>query len=275
MTYFLITGATHGIGKKCAEEILKEGYHVILLARNQKLVEKTIDEFKSKNPDAKVTYHLCDFTDFKSVKLAAEEIQKSYPRLDYIFLNAGALPPHKGAKTKFGHDFSMSTNFVGPDILLRLLLPMVEKSDIRVVLHTTSLSAFRKFEPKQINEIHTYGRIKSYATSKLFAATSMYYYASKHPRVRFKLMDPGIVYSNIIYLFFPKFLRFLSPIAHLITRMPIVVAREVLKAIKEDSMDPIIIYKGGKVKKPHPSFLRSDLQDFTQNYAKELRGDLL
>ena len=61
----------------------------------------------------------------------------------------------------------MSTNFVGPDILLRLLLPMVEKSDIRVVLHTTSLSAFRKFELKQINEIHTYGRIKSYATSKL------------------------------------------------------------------------------------------------------------
>ena len=48
MTYFLITGATHGIGKMCAEEILKEGYHVILLARNQKLVEKPLKNLRAK-----------------------------------------------------------------------------------------------------------------------------------------------------------------------------------------------------------------------------------
>lgn len=276
MTYFLITGVTHGIGRMCAELILKEEkVHMIFVARNKQLVEETISKLQEIINDAQITYHLCDFTDFESVVKAAEEIKNSYPKLDYIFLNAGALPPGKGIKTKFGHDFSMSTNFVGPDILLRMLLPMVEKSDKKVVLHTTSLSAFRAFQIDQIKEIHTYKRIKSYATSKLFAATSMFYYASKHPKVRFKLIDPGIVYSNIIYLFFPKFLRFLSPIAHLITRMPIVVAREVLKVIKDDSLDSIIIYKGGKVKKPHPSFHRVDLQDFILSYAKELRGDLL
>lgn len=272
---FLITGATNGIGKAIAELMLQLDYHVILVGRNETLMSKTMQEFKAKKENASMDYFICDFMDFKSVKEATRQIKSIYKSLDYIHLNAGALPPSKNAKTPFGNDFSMSVNFIGPLLFLEELIPLSLNSEAKMILHTTSMSARKKFEVDEINAIHSYSRFKSYATSKLFANLSYFNYSKMYPSLKFRLIDPGIVYTNVINYVIPKWLRFVAPLGHLITRMPSVVANEVKKIVESDDQNKMGLYKKAKLIKHHKINENESLQSFVVNYAHSHYEELI
>lgn len=267
MKNFLITGATNGIGKAIAELMISLDYHVILVGRNEVLMNKTMSEFKAKIPTVSMSYFICDFMDFKSVKKATTEIKKNYQSIDYIHLNAGALPPSKNAKTPFNLDYSMSVNFIGPLLFLEELIPLALNSESKTILHTTSLSARKKFSSEEINELHKLSRIRSYATSKLFANLSYFHYSYVYPELKFKLIDPGIVYTNVINYVIPKWLRFIAPLGHLITRMPIVVAKEVMQIIEKNDKITIGLYRKAKLIRHHPINEDTNLQKLAMSYA--------
>ncbi len=269
MKSFLITGSTNGIGKATAQLMLSKDYHVIMVGRNESLMKKTIEAFMLEMPNASIDYFICDFMDFESVRKAAKQIKEKYQAIDYMYFNAGALPPYKNAKTPFGHDFSMSVNFMGPLLFLEELIPLSVGSESKTIIHTTSMSARKKFDKSEMEVLHTYPRIKSYATSKLFANLSFFHYAKRYPMIKFKLIDPGIVYTNVINYVIPKWFRFLAPLGHLITRMPIVVAREVEKVLYATDLVNIAMYKKGKLKKHHEINENEDLQAFVIDYASK------
>ncbi|XP_073833881.1 sepiapterin reductase [Musca autumnalis] len=73
-TFFLITGASRGIGKCMATEVatkLKAGSVIVLLARNKDALEKTQDEIQSKRSDVTVQIYSVDLGFAK-----AEDFQK-------------------------------------------------------------------------------------------------------------------------------------------------------------------------------------------------------
>ena len=65
--HFLITGATSGIGKEAARELVRAGAHVTITARSEDKAERTRKEIASE----RITTLLLDLADLNSVRKAA------------------------------------------------------------------------------------------------------------------------------------------------------------------------------------------------------------
>ncbi|MBN3490634.1 SDR family NAD(P)-dependent oxidoreductase [Acholeplasma equirhinis] len=269
----LITGGTNGIGKEVARILAIKGYHIILTARNEKLIKEVIDEFSHLNPELKYSYYLVDFLDLEKMKIVSKEILKDHPIIDFIYMNAAMIPKKRGEQTKDGIVTSMVVNFLSQLILFETMLPALKKSETKMVLHTTSMSTNRKFSMTELDRIHTFGRIKSYAVTKQLAAMSYYYYSRYNLDVIFKLVDPGVVYTKTAIGVIPKYLRFIGPLAAVFLSNPKKVAKDVVALIEREDPKQIALYKNAKLIKHHMIYQDLKLQDEIITYAHSLLGE--
>jgi len=83
----LITGATHGLGKVLAEKIASGGGKLILVARNQGLLEKVKQEIQKSGAVQAATY-ACDVRNIDAVHVVMAEIMKAHD-IDVLINNAG------------------------------------------------------------------------------------------------------------------------------------------------------------------------------------------
>lgn len=83
----LITGATHGIGKAIANEFLKLGAEVFIVARDQDNLSLTLTEWLKEG--YKVHGTLCDVTDKKQRQELTETIKKQWGELNVLINNVG------------------------------------------------------------------------------------------------------------------------------------------------------------------------------------------
>src|SRR5437763_1716015 len=83
----LVTGASKGIGRACAEVLAEEGVDVVLVSRTAADLEAVRAKIAGEHNVA-VRYYALDLSDSKNVdKLAAE-----CPEIDILINNAGAIP---------------------------------------------------------------------------------------------------------------------------------------------------------------------------------------
>lgn len=131
-------------------------------------------------------------------------MKSSTDRLDIVICNAGvmALPP---GKTEQGHEIQIGTNHVGHHLLIKLLLPTLERtaampgSDVRVV--TTSSVAHDRAPPLETmldtEKLCGTGTWTRYGASKvaniLFAAEL----ARRYPTLTSVSVHPGIIKSDL------------------------------------------------------------------------------
>ena len=85
----LITGGSSGLGYALAEILGKEGYQLIIMARNQEKITKAVASLTAMNITAKGMS--CDITDEAGLKKSFEQIKSEYGQLDYLVLNAGVV----------------------------------------------------------------------------------------------------------------------------------------------------------------------------------------
>ncbi len=87
----LVCGASKGLGRACAEALLREGVHVTIVARDTKTLELTraeLDEI-AQGHGGSVQTVACDITTIKG----REKALKSCPSPDILINNAGGPPP--------------------------------------------------------------------------------------------------------------------------------------------------------------------------------------
>lgn len=85
----IITGAGSGIGRACAQILLKNGWKVGLIGRREDALSDTA------NGCDNALILPCDVTDETSVDVAFEQAHSTWGRLDLLFNNAGKLTPGK------------------------------------------------------------------------------------------------------------------------------------------------------------------------------------
>lgn len=89
MPVAVVTGASAGIGRACAEALLDAGWQVALLARSGDALAGLAGD----NPQALALP--CNVTEEAQVEAAFDAVQARFGRVDLLFNNAGTMP--KGA----------------------------------------------------------------------------------------------------------------------------------------------------------------------------------
>uniref|UniRef100_A0A0D9XCQ9 Uncharacterized protein n=1 Tax=Leersia perrieri TaxID=77586 RepID=A0A0D9XCQ9_9ORYZ len=129
----VVTGATSGLGKAASAALAREGYHVVLAGRSSQLLSETVQEIRSRQPDAHVEAFQVDLTSFKSIKKFEislnQWIQDSNMEhsIQLLINNAGMLAKSQRI-TEDSFDEMMQANYIGPFVLTNTLLPLLKNS---------------------------------------------------------------------------------------------------------------------------------------------------
>ncbi|MBA2115771.1 putative oxidoreductase [Planctomycetes bacterium FF15] len=83
----MVTGASQGFGRALAQQLIQQGCHVVLAARDEQKLHATMTELDA---DGKLTHAVpTDVTNDDDVVNLFEEIQQKYGKLDALFNVAG------------------------------------------------------------------------------------------------------------------------------------------------------------------------------------------
>ncbi len=139
----LITGASSGIGLEFANLFAKDGYHVVLTARNEKRLHEIADQLKAKyGTEATIFAKDLSMTD-AAEELTAEILSKGI-EIDILINNAGfaAYGPFNETSWKDEKDM-IQVNITALTTLTKHLLPGMIKRNRGKILNVASTAAFQ------------------------------------------------------------------------------------------------------------------------------------
>jgi sorbitol-6-phosphate 2-dehydrogenase len=87
----IITGAAQGFGKGIAEELAREGAHVVVADLNAQVGRATRDELVKAFGEGSAIFQHCDVTDPASLAALVAETFRAYGGIDMLVANAGVL----------------------------------------------------------------------------------------------------------------------------------------------------------------------------------------
>lgn len=134
--YFLITGATKGIGKALLINLIGRGVtHVAVASRGEEGLKRLKDEF----PDIGLLTIPCDVSKPKDLDRLVGEIEKSWGRLDILINNAGVVSA--GALEDLSDEDiinQVNINLTGPILLTKKCLALLKKSEEGGIINVSS-----------------------------------------------------------------------------------------------------------------------------------------
>ncbi|RZT24195.1 SDR family NAD(P)-dependent oxidoreductase [Fictibacillus sp. BK138] len=139
----LITGASSGIGLEFASLFAKDGYHLVLIARNESRLQEIADELKSKY-GVNVTVAAKDLSLPESADELTSGLASAGIEVDVLVNNAGfaAYGPFNETSWKEEKDM-IQVNIMALTALTKQLLPGMIKRNSGKILNVASTAAFQ------------------------------------------------------------------------------------------------------------------------------------
>ena len=160
---FLITGATSGIGKESARELVRAGAHVIISGRNPEKAEQTRKELSSD----RVSTLILDLADLNSIRKAARELTEE---IDVLILNAGVMAV-PFTRTADDFELQMGTNHLGHFAFACLIADRITSRVVSVSSQAHRTGSFADGSIESIRDIclgrNKYQAWGAYGASKL------------------------------------------------------------------------------------------------------------
>lgn len=182
----LVTGCASGIGLAIAKLLHAQNtYRLVLTAR-----EKSILELKKQFPkeDENLLLRTLDVTDDLARVHLVKEINKNWGGVDILINNAGisyrAVIEHM---TEQDEQLQISTNYLGPMGLIRLVLPGMRERGRGKIINISSVSGMLAMPT-----------MASYSASKyaLEGASESLWYETRPFGITVSLVQPGFIHSN-------------------------------------------------------------------------------
>jgi NAD(P)-dependent dehydrogenase (short-subunit alcohol dehydrogenase family) len=193
MPTVILTGATRGIGHAAAIELAGRGAELGVVGRDAARVRATAEEARAAGGGAPVHEHVADLARMDEVRRLAAELLETYPRVDVLANNAGAMFTSRHV-TSDGFEQTFALNHLAPFLLTNLLLERLTASQARVV--TTASDAHRGGLLDLDDLQSERGRFRSgrvYGTSKLCNVLFTRELQRRNPSIAANCFHPGVI----------------------------------------------------------------------------------
>lgn len=137
MKRVLLTGATSGIGKEIAAEVLRRGDCLLLVCRSQTRAAHSIQEWRAMFPHANIEVYFADLAEMKQVRAVALQIQEKHSNLDILVNNAG-LYLDRRLLTEEGYEKTFAVNHLSYMALTQFLTPLLRQSKSARIVNVAS-----------------------------------------------------------------------------------------------------------------------------------------
>ncbi|KAL1882558.1 hypothetical protein Plec18167_002974 [Paecilomyces lecythidis] len=126
----LITGVSPtSIGANTAYALASgQPEQMILASRTKKNIDAVGDHIKSCYPSVKVTPLILDLSSQKSVRAAAEEVNKTVTKIDLLIANAGIMALPTRTLSPDGIELQFATNHIGHFLFTNLIIEKLRKA---------------------------------------------------------------------------------------------------------------------------------------------------
>jgi NAD(P)-dependent dehydrogenase (short-subunit alcohol dehydrogenase family) len=195
----IVTGSNSGIGKATAKALAGMGATVVMAVRNMERGEIVQEEIVEETGNESVSVMVCDLASRDSIKRFSDEFRSRHDRLDVLINNAGAVFAKRRLSVD-GIESSMAVNYIGPFLLTRELLPLLEASaPSRIVNVSSGLSGTAEFDFDDLQRETGYKGMQAYAGSKLMLTTYTLELARRleGTGVTANVVEPGFVATNL------------------------------------------------------------------------------
>jgi NAD(P)-dependent dehydrogenase (short-subunit alcohol dehydrogenase family) len=206
----IVTGATRGLGRLVAEGAALRGARVVLACRDPLRGAEARDAIAAKAAAAAATggatapppeLLVLDLASLASVRRAAEEARARFPRIDVLVNNAGTFSRHY-SESKDGFELSMATNYLGPFLFTRLLLPAMTPAG-RIVNLSSDAYPWGKASLGKPARGGVWSGFMNYAASKRAILQFTLALAAREARrgpegLRVNALHPGVVRTEIM-----------------------------------------------------------------------------
>jgi len=176
----VVTGGNSGIGYATAKKFSEQGATVIITGRDQSRVQAAAEELK-------VDSVVADVTNSIALENLAYYVQKTYGKIDILFVNAGVFfPTPVGSITEQSFDTQFAINVKGAIFTVETLLHLLR--DGASIINLSSINAYTGM-PNTAVYAATKAALNSYTRT---AATEL-----AHRKIRVNAVNPGPVQTAI------------------------------------------------------------------------------
>ena len=167
---YVITGANAGAGFQAARILIGKGAEVVMLNRSAEKSAAAVKELKQEfGAGAELRFIRMDLAEQASVRMAAEEVLKTTPRIDALICNAAIAQVPTRKLTPDGFERQLGTNHYGHFTLCGMLFDRIDESRGRIVV-VASLGynmGLKTIRFDDMNWEQGYGANTAYSQSKL------------------------------------------------------------------------------------------------------------
>lgn len=196
----IITGASHGIGRKVAEDMAARGLRVILACRNEIDGIKAQNEITAMTGNANIIYMHLDLSSFQSIRDFATKFLNTGSKLDILINNANVMCAEREL-TENGLEKTIGVNHFGPFLLTMLLLRRLSQATPSRIINVAHwLHRHYDIDQADIMNKNRYNAYEAYAQSQL---ASVYFSFALSRRllgtgITSNVLHPGISINSLI-----------------------------------------------------------------------------
>lgn len=195
----IITGANSGMGLATTIELAKQGFHVVMMCRNEEKGLRALKDAISQSQSSSIELIQGDLGSFESIRNFASVFQSKFDHLDVLVNNAGVVTV-KREFTSEGHEAQLGINHLGHYYLTQLLLNSLHRAaQGRIIVVSSGAHKWGKIDIQDMAMSRGYNVARGYGRSKLANLLFMHELAIrlKGSTVTINAVHPGAVSTNL------------------------------------------------------------------------------